>query len=126
MRLSAGQYFGQGALASPTAKRAATVTAKGLVKALTISRQKFEELFGPLSALTAARRHWQETLALQREALSHGSFSAIMGSLSLDDLHPVATFFTLDCTTFRCGPRHRLCHCLTFRSGAIPGSRAPL
>jgi CRP-like cAMP-binding protein len=100
--LSAGQWFGEKALAGPGATRAATVTARGQVKLLSISRTTFEELFGPLAAITAAKRRWQESCAAQREALR-----GILGAAaltppdSLSDLQPVATLFTSETTTVR-------------------------
>lgn len=62
MRLGAGQYWGEHALKNASARRAATVTARGNVKLLAITRARFEEMFGPLAAIEAARTHWQDVL----------------------------------------------------------------
>ncbi len=47
LRLYAGQYFGERALLT-SAKRAANVVASGRVTLLSVSRAKFDSVFGPL------------------------------------------------------------------------------
>lgn len=66
MRLGPNQYFGERALLG-NARRAATVTACGRVECLSISREMFEEVIGPLQHIINADRKWRERSELQQQ-----------------------------------------------------------
>ena len=66
MRLGPNQYFGERALLG-NARRAATVTACGRVECLSISREMFEEVIGPLQHIINADRRWRERSELQQK-----------------------------------------------------------
>jgi CRP-like cAMP-binding protein len=66
MRLGPNQYFGERALLG-NARRAATVTACGRVECLSISREMFEEVIGPLQHIINADRRWRERSELQQQ-----------------------------------------------------------
>eukprot|EP00195_Chlamydomonas_chlamydogama_P010756 CAMPEP_0202906016 /NCGR_PEP_ID=MMETSP1392-20130828/37031_1 /ASSEMBLY_ACC=CAM_ASM_000868 /TAXON_ID=225041 /ORGANISM="Chlamydomonas chlamydogama, Strain SAG 11-48b" /LENGTH=1079 /DNA_ID=CAMNT_0049594355 /DNA_START=194 /DNA_END=3430 /DNA_ORIENTATION=- len=100
LRLTAGQYFGERALLT-NAKRAANVLAAGQVSLLAISRQRFEQLLGPLQDIIDAEVVWKDQLALQREVLARKNLTSakvIQGNFSLDDLVARGLLFSTDCS----------------------------
>jgi len=67
LKLGPNQYFGERALLG-NAKRAANVIAKGRVKCLSISRNVFEEVLGPLQHIINSDRKWRERSVQHKEA----------------------------------------------------------
>lgn len=59
LTLTKHQYFGEKALLS-SARRAASVFARGFVRLLYITRSTFERILGPLTDLDAERQIWEE------------------------------------------------------------------
>mmetsp|Transcript_10771 Transcript_10771/g.14668 ORF Transcript_10771/g.14668 Transcript_10771/m.14668 type:complete len:1045 (+) Transcript_10771:197-3331(+) len=66
LRLGPNQYFGERALLG-NAKRAANVIAKGRVRCLSISRDVFEEVLGPLQTIINSDRKWRERSVQHKE-----------------------------------------------------------
>ncbi|GIL79333.1 hypothetical protein Vretimale_16527 [Volvox reticuliferus] len=101
LRLYAGQYFGERALLT-SAKRAANVVASGRVTLLSISRARFESVFGPLQDIIDAESSWKEAMAMQREVLSRKTMASglqvAQAQFSLEELSARGLLASTDCS----------------------------
>jgi CRP-like cAMP-binding protein len=68
-----GAFFGERALLQQSVVRPASMVAKGQTLLLSLTRRRFEECLGPLSALTAAHGAWQQWLGGQGELMHRNS-----------------------------------------------------
>lgn len=97
MNLKPNQTFGERALLS-NAPRSASVTAKGKVKVLQISRQTFEEVLGPLQHIINADRKWRDKANRQKDAVARLPTVSALRGLTSADLGPCEALWTSDCS----------------------------
>lgn len=73
LTMGPGAFFGERALLQQSVVRPASMVAKGQTLLLSLTRRRFEECLGPLSALTAAHGAWQQWLGGQGELMHRNS-----------------------------------------------------